>query len=124
MAITLHLHTNDHANGIVGSPGIPMATFAATPVVDLVRYYQFGRPEATLSGVVCGHCSGAFDHLVVRHASAGHVRACFEAGDEERWQAEGELAAERAVERHFEDQGYWEARAQEDYERSCGIWPY
>jgi hypothetical protein len=106
MATTLHLHTNDYTNGIVGSPGIPMATFAASPVVDLVRYHQFGRPEATLSGVVCGHCSYVFEGFVVRHASAGHVRACFEAGEEERWQSEGELAAERAVERHFEEGGY------------------
>ncbi|MGI8307041.1 hypothetical protein [Saccharopolyspora hattusasensis] len=109
---------------LVGSPSIPMATFAATPVADLMRYHQFGRPEATLSGVVCGHCFDVFDDLVVRHASAGHVRACFEAGEEERWQMEGELAADRAVERHFEDRGYWEARAQENYEMSRGIWPY
>src|SRR3954464_9152786 len=107
MVTTLHLYTNDYTSGIVGSPGIPMAAFAATPVADLARYQQFGRPEATLSGVVCGHCSGTFADLVVRHASVGHVRACFEAGEEERWQTEGELAAERAVERHFEDRGYW-----------------
>jgi hypothetical protein len=35
--------------------------------------------------------------------------------------AEGEAEAERAYERHLEDAGYWEARAQEEFEASCGI---
>ncbi|MFK0244531.1 hypothetical protein ACIQUM_07520 [Amycolatopsis azurea] len=107
MATTVHLCANNYNTGIVGSPGIPMATFAATPVAELTRRYQFGRPEATQSGVVCGHCTRAFADVTVRHATVGHVRACFEAGEEERAQTEADLAAERAAERALENQGYW-----------------
>jgi hypothetical protein len=37
-------------------------------------------------------------------------------------QAADEVAAELAVERFYEDQGYWDARAQEDYEAARGIY--
>ncbi|WP_215544986.1 hypothetical protein [Amycolatopsis sp. CA-230715] len=121
---SLHLYTNDHINGIVGSPAIPMAVFAAAPVDDLLRHYWFGQPEATLSGVVCGHCSDVVNDRMVRHASVNHIRACFDAGEEARAQAEAERAVDRSVERSFEDRGCWDTREQEQVEWSLGIPPY
>lgn len=35
--------------------------------------------------------------------------------------ARAEIEAERRNEEYFENRGYWEARAQEDYERAMGI---
>jgi len=35
-----------------------------------------------------------------------------------------DIAAEEAYERHLEDRGYWEARADEDRERTMGIIPF
>lgn len=70
---------------------------------------------------------------VHHHENAAQVRLCYNvscgvASIEEEAQAhEDEMAAraEREVEmryeRHLEDAGYWEARADEDYERALGI---
>lgn len=39
-------------------------------------------------------------------------------------QSRAEQEAELAYERHLEDRGYWEARADEDYERAMGVIPF
>jgi hypothetical protein len=39
-------------------------------------------------------------------------------------EARAEQEAELAYERHLEDRGYWEARADEDYERQMGVIPF
>lgn len=56
------------------------------------------------------------------HLSVTEIELCNEYQDAE-WaaQIEGELAAERAVERYFEDRGYWDAREQEDMEARRGV---
>ena len=53
----------------------------------------------------------------VYHRDASEVKDCY-AG---RFDDDGAAAAEMAYERHLEDAGYWEARAQEDYERRMGV---
>lgn len=81
-----------------------------------------GYPAITETGVRCGN---HFRGDNIRHPNAATVRACYEhsadalAAYEEQYAAE--LAAESATERYFEDRGYWEARAQEDYEERHGV---
>ena len=81
--------------------------------------------NATMTGVKCGnHAERTY------HVSAAEVRDCFrnsgkgsqrvESLDAKLDDAFGERAAEQATERFFEDRGYWDARAQEDYERETG----
>lgn len=68
----------------------------------------------TTAHIRCGCCLG-------RHTTTTEVRDCYAERDEMQAQMDAEIAAEAAVERHLEDRGYWDARAQEDYERRCGV---
>lgn len=74
--------------------------------------------EETDTGVRCGNHGKVG---VAFHTSAAAVRACYALGRELDAQAAAEHAAELAVERALEDRGYWDARAQEDYEASHGV---
>lgn len=65
-------------------------------------------------GPKCGCCTA-------RHENVAAIRYCYDLAAEFRAQQAGEIAAEAAVERHFEDRGYWEARAQEDHEARTGV---
>jgi hypothetical protein len=56
------------------------------------------------------------------HLSVTEVELCQEYQNAEwQMQVEAELAAEAAVERHYEDAGYWAAREQEDMEARRGV---
>lgn len=101
MITSIELLPNDFTSGRVGSPLIPMATFAALPV-ELLSVY--GGVEATLSGVVCGKCTFWLDgeKILVRHASVEHVRACFSLAEEAAQIAAAECYAERRNELYFE----------------------
>lgn len=56
------------------------------------------------------------------HLSVTEIELCqdYQAAE---WaaQAEAEYAAEQAIERHFEDAGYWAAREQDDMEAQRGV---
>lgn len=125
MIAALELLPNNSFHGRVGSPGIPIATFAATPVDLLSGYCYFSGPEATLSGIVCGQCSDCFrtedgKRLIVRHASVEHVRACYDTSARIEAESAGEIAAERAVERYFEEGphgGYYAGSEEEARDR-------
>lgn len=56
------------------------------------------------------------------HLSVTEIELCQEYQDAE-WaaQMQAEQAAEMAIERHFEDAGYWAAREQEDMEARRGV---
>lgn len=71
----------------------------------------------TTEGPRCGNHHGRR----VRHGNAASVRECYRITRAQDLQIQEELAAEAAVERFFEDRGYWEARAQEDWEMMRGI---
>jgi hypothetical protein len=73
-----------------------------------------GIPAKTQTGVRCGNCGA-------RHASAKAVNLCYLRGAELDAESAAEIAAEAAYERHLEDRGYWEARAQEDHENRYGV---
>ena len=85
----------------------------ARPVSELVdedgyRYF----PEPTETGVVCGRCSKEAradgSKEPVRHATAAHVRACYDADTQQREfadQQRAELEAEARNERFFEERG-------------------
>jgi hypothetical protein len=69
-------------------------------------------------GIRCGaHPRG----VKVYHDSVETVRFCYATMREQIAQQQAELAAERANERYFEDRGWEEARAQEDYEARMGM---
>jgi hypothetical protein len=74
--------------------------------------------KATGTGVRCGN-----HHRDDRtyHADAASVRECYRLTAEQDADSRAEIAAELAYERHLEDRGYWEARAQEDFERNHGV---
>lgn len=94
-------------------PVIPIAE--AKSVEALYEESQYPYVQHTDLGVVCGQCTKANrdkgDKTIVRHASAAHVRACYDVAREAREEAEREAAVERAAERYFEegDGGYFEA---------------
>jgi hypothetical protein len=77
------------------------------------------RPEITDHGIRCGHCSTHWE--VRRHASVADVRRCWIATEEEAAESAAEIAAELAVERFFEERGFDEARAQEQWEADRGV---
>lgn len=86
-----------------------------------ITFDDYGYPAALDAGVRCGnHHRG--DHIY--HDSARAVQVCYRKAADDRAQQAGEIAAEAAVERYFEDRGYWEARAQEDHEAACGVIPF
>lgn len=76
-----------------------------------------GSPIQTETGIRCGYCKG-------RHANRETVRYCHESGRAQEELAEADYRAELAVERWYEDRGYWDARAQEDYEARMGVIPF
>jgi hypothetical protein len=78
---------------------------------------EYGWPMPTDSGPKCGNCRE-------RHAGAKAIRLCYDTSKAEADQAHAEHAAEMAVERYYEDRGYWDARAQEDYEAAHGVIPF
>lgn len=75
---------------------------------------------------------------VHHHESVAQVRLCFARKDEfglrsleelaleERWEdeARAEYEAERAAERYWEDRGWQEALAQDEYEARMGVVPF
>lgn len=71
------------------------------------------------------------------HDTVAQVRLCYSLGEnilfsheEEEAAADAdraaraEIEAERGYERHLENAGYWEARADEDHEMAMGIDPF
>lgn len=86
-----------------------------------ITYDDFRFPIATPTGVRCGNHYAAD---IVRHANVAAVRECYRRWQELEDDAKAERDAEMAVERAFEDRGYWDARAQEDYEARMGVIPF
>lgn len=75
---------------------------------------EYSLPIATETGIRCGSCKQ-------RHALAASVKFCYAMQAEYRAEQEAEIAAERRNERFFEERGYWEALAQDEYERRNGV---
>lgn len=85
---------------------------------------EYNRPDEgygvreTETGIRCGnHPRG----VKVRHADVESVKACYALTRALEAEQAAEQAAELAYERHLEDRGYWDARAQDDYERRTGV---
>lgn len=91
-----------------------IVTFEAVVDGSPIEIDAIGLPIKVHSGVRCGKCLN-------RHATAKAVKLCYTRTAELDAQVEAELAAEAALERSLEDRGYWEARAQEDYEERHGV---
>ena len=88
------------------------------PEVEWTGQYEV---KVTATGVRCGNHGRTAPGEHVRHANPASVRACYRATAEMIADQEAEIAAELAYERHLEDRGYWEARAQEDWENRNGV---
>lgn len=74
--------------------------------------------KETATGVRCGnHGRG----VRIYHANSVSVRECYSLMVEALAYQEAEARAELAYERHLEDRGYWEGRAQEDWEERHGV---
>lgn len=74
--------------------------------------------KVTATGVRCGnHGRG----VRIYHANSVSVRECYRLTAQMEADQAAEMAAELAYERHLEDRGYWEARAQEDWEKRHGV---
>lgn len=87
-----------------------------------VEYTEDGYGVAeTAEGVRCG---AHRPEARVYHANAASVGACYELMRHYQAEQAAELAAERAIERHFEDRGYEAHRAQEDWEARNGVVPF
>lgn len=84
-------------------------------------YDAWGAPVHLKAGVRCG--SHGRDNRVY-HESAEAVRRCYAVRNEMEAEQAAELAAEQAYERHLEDRGYDDARAQEVYEQRNGVVPF
>lgn len=81
---------------------------------------EYGAPVWLESGVRCGS-HGA---QRVYHESAAAVRTCYAVMRAEMAEQQALQEAEARNERWFEDRGYWEARAQEEYEERMGVIPF
>lgn len=87
-----------------------MTDLATRPGFDF-----YGFPLPTTTGPRCGNCGGG-----VHHADVAAVKLCYALEAEQSWD-DGAAAAEAAYERHLEDRGYDEARAQDDHEARNGV---
>lgn len=83
-----------------------------------ITYDEYGYPAATPEGVRCGN-HPKFER--VKHVNAEAVRMCYAIMRAEIADQEAEIAAGRAIERHFEDRGWAEAQAQRDWEDRNGV---
>lgn len=85
-----------------------------TPTIDYAGQYEVAE---TTTGPRCRN----HGHDLVRHANAASIRECYRLTRQMQADMDAEIAAELAYERHLEDRGYWDARAQEDYEARMGV---
>lgn len=77
--------------------------------------------KVTATGVRCGNHGRTAPGEHIRHANTVSVRECYRLTAQMEADQAAEIAAELAYERHLEDRGYWEARAQEDWEERHGV---
>lgn len=92
--------------------------------VDGIHYTEDGDVAHTERGPYCGECNRYAYRMGMakrRHADARSVAMCYAIAKSREEDARAEYDAEMATERHYENRGYWETRAQEDYERACGV---
>jgi hypothetical protein len=81
---------------------------------------DFGYAAELATGIRCG----AHGRVKVYHDSTETVRYCYAKMRSDIAEQEAEAAAELAYERHLEDRGYDEARAQDEYEQRNGVIPF
>ncbi len=86
---------------------------------DRPGYDWVGYPVSTDTGPYCGNCS--YGQRKIRHLTAQIIRDCYEITAEQEQEQEASWLAEIRAERHLEDRGYWDAIAQENYERAHGV---
>lgn len=100
-----------------GHEVISLRNIRTVPAVTIVEMSSAYTIKETPSGVRCGnHADRCY------HANAASVRACYQLSVTLAAEAESEIAAERGYERHLEDRGYDEARAQELHEQRNGAY--
>lgn len=83
---------------------------------------SLGYPVMLDQGVRCGN--HRYGPGKTYHQNVEAVRACYAITREQEAQQKAELAAELRNEQWFENRGWDEARAQEDWEASRGVIPF
>lgn len=79
---------------------------------------DYGYAEELATGIRCGnHPRG----LKVHHDSVATVQHCYAVRYSQEADQMAEQAVELAYERHLEDRGYEEARAQDEHEARNGV---
>lgn len=87
--------------------------------VEWVSEYEI---KVTATGTRCGNHGRTAPGEHTYHANPASVRACYRLSAEMIADQRAEIAAEEAYERFLEDRGYEEARAQEAWEQTHGMW--
>jgi hypothetical protein len=105
--------------GVPSLRNIRVATTAPAPTIELDGPYDV---KATATGTRCGNHGRTAPGEHTYHANPASVRECYRLTAEAIADQEAEIRAELAYERHLEDRGYEEARAQEAWEQTHGIW--
>jgi hypothetical protein len=88
------------------------------PEIEWIGEYEV---KVTATGVRCGNHGRTAPSEHVHHANPASVRECYRLAAQMEADQAAEIAAELAYERHLEDRGYWDARAQEDWEERHGV---
>jgi len=100
-----------------------MSEFIITDGVEHTNE-QYPSILRTEEGPYCGQCNRGWrkgDGTKIRHADRHAVKMCYAVAREMELDQRAECEAELANERSFEDRGYWEARAQDDWEARNGV---
>jgi len=83
--------------------------------LDGVEYDWLGYIVPSGTGPICGACG-------YHHATVKAIKACYAIMQAQEDEMRAEQAAELAYERHLEDRGYWDARADEQRYLSMGVY--
>jgi hypothetical protein len=86
-------------------------------VEKIFTHDDLGEVVETASGARCGNHGSARTY----HANAASVRECYRISRARDDEQAAEIAAEAAIERHLENAGYDDARAQDAYEAQYGV---
>jgi hypothetical protein len=90
----------------------------ATPEIEWTGQYEV---RETATGTRCGNHGRTAPGEHTYHANPASVRECYRLTAQMEADQAAEMTAELAYERHLEDRGYWDARAQEDWEERHGV---
>lgn len=94
-------------------------------IIYLTDDEQYSTILATVEGPVCGLCRKykITDEAgnKIRHFNSANVQACYDRDAQMEADSRSEIEAQNAVERHYEDRGYWDTQAEGEWDRMRGV---